>query len=131
MAAIPDNYADLLQKKALASFSTLMPDDSPQVTPVWFDSEGGELWVNTALGRQKHRNVERDPRVALAVVDPDNPYRYMEIRGRVREITTDGADAHIDKMAQKYLGQQRYPWRRQGEQRVLLKIALERVNGIG
>ena len=87
-----------------------MPDGRPQVTPVWCDLEGDLVVFNSAKGRQKDRNVRRDPRVALAIVDPDNPYRYLEIRGRVIEITEEGADDHIDKMAKKYLGVDKYPY---------------------
>jgi len=128
---IPDKYRDLLQKKTLATLATLMPDGSPQATPVWFDVDADEIWINTARGRRKHLNVQRDPRVAVTIGDPDNPYRYVELRGRVREITTEGADAHIDKMAQKYLGKSSYPWRGESEQRVLLKISIERAAGMG
>jgi PPOX class probable F420-dependent enzyme len=131
MPSVPEEYRDLFDKKAFAAFATVMGDGSPQVTPVWFDREGDEIWVNTAAGRQKHLNVKRDPRVALTIMDPDNPYRYIEIRGTVREITELGADASIDKLAQKYLGEEKYPWRRPGEQRVILKIQIERVSGLG
>jgi PPOX class probable F420-dependent enzyme len=131
MAAFPDKYLDLFQKKAFAGFTTLMPDGSPQTTPVWVDIQAGEIWVNSALGRRKDKNVRRDPRVALAISDPDNPYRYVEVRGRVREITQEGADAHIDAMAKKYLGKDKYPFRQPGEQRVLYKIAIEKAHAIG
>jgi PPOX class probable F420-dependent enzyme len=86
---------------------------------------------NSARGRQKDRNVRRDPRVALAVVDPENPYRYVEIRGKVAEITEQGADAHIDKMAKKYLGQDKYPYRQPGEVRVMYKIRPEHTTTMG
>jgi PPOX class probable F420-dependent enzyme len=122
MAQIPDQYSDLFQKKALASLCTLMPDGSPQVTPVWVDFDGTHILVNTARGRQKEKNMSRNPRVALSIVDPENVYRYLEIRGRVAERTEAGADAHIDKMAKKYLGQDKYPFRRPNEVRVLFKI---------
>jgi PPOX class probable F420-dependent enzyme len=130
-SAFPDKYRDLFDKKAFAAFTTLMPDGSPQTTPVWVDHRDGDIWVNSAVGRQKDKNVRRDPRVALAIVDPDNPYRYVEVRGRVREITQDGADAHIDAMAKKYLGQDKYPYRQPGEQRVLYKIAIEKTIAVG
>ena len=130
-SSFPDKYLDLFQKKAFAACTTLMPDGGPQTTPVWVDYQNGEIWVNSAVGRQKDRNVRRDPRVALAIVDPDNPYRYVEVRGRVREITEAGADAHIDKMAKKYLGQDKYPFRQPGEQRVLYKITIEKSHGVG
>src|SRR5450631_3676873 len=95
--AIPDKYRDLFTKRAFASLATLMPDGRPQVTPIWCDLDGDHVVFNSAKGRQKDRNIRRDPRVSLAVIDPDNPYRYLEIRGRVVEITEEGADAQIDK----------------------------------
>jgi len=123
VATIPADYDDLLQqKKPLANLATLMPDGSPQVTPVWFDVADGKVRVNTARGRVKDRNMTRDPRVALVIVDPDNPYRHVQIRGRVARITEDGADAHIDKLAKKYLNQDKYPFRKPGEVRVIYEI---------
>ena len=129
--SIPDKYRDLFSKRAFASLATLMPDSGPQVTPVWVDLEGDLVVVNTAKGRQKDKNMRRDPRVALAIIDPDNPYRYLEIRGRVVEIVEQGADAHIDKMAKKYLGADKYPYRQASETRVMFKIRPERVNTMG
>lgn len=129
--SIPDKYRDLFSKRAFASLGTLMSDGSPQVTPVWVDLEGDLVVVNTAKGRQKDKNMRRDPRVALAIIDPENPYRYLEIRGRVAEITEDGADAHIDKMAKKYLGADKYPYRQSGEVRVMFKIRPERTSTMG
>jgi len=132
MASVfPDKYLDLFQKKAFGAFTTLMPDGSPQTTPVWVDYQGSEIWVNSAVGRQKDKDVRRDPRIALSIADPDNPYRYARVRGHVREITQDGADAHIDSMAKKYLGQDRYPYRQPGEQRVLYKIQIDSAHGVG
>jgi len=129
--SIPDKYRDLFTKRAFASLATLMPDGSPQVTPVWVDLEGDLVLVNTARGRQKDKNMRRDPRVAMAIIDPENPYRYLEIRGRIAEITEEGADAHIDKMAKKYLGADKYPYRQPSETRVIFKIQAERVNTMG
>jgi PPOX class probable F420-dependent enzyme len=129
--SIPDKYRDLFTKRAFASLATLMPDGGSQVTPVWVDLEGDLVVVNTARGRQKDKNMRRDPRVALAVIDPENPYRYLEIRGRVAEITEEGADDHIDKMAKKYLGADKYPYRQPSETRVIFKIQPERVNTMG
>ena len=128
---IPEKYRDLFNKKAFASLGTLMPNGSPQVTPVWVDLEGDHLIVNSAKGRQKDRNLRRDPRVSLAVIDPDNPYRYLEIRGRVAEITEQGAAAHIDKMAKKYLGVDKYPYAQSGEVRVMYKIQPEHATMMG
>ena len=114
-ATFPENYLDLFDKKAFGSFTTIMPDGSPQTSPVWVDYQNGHIWVNSAEGRQKDKNVRRDARVAVAIIDPDNPYRYVEVRGKVNEITNDGADTHIDKMAKKYLGQEKYPYAQPGE----------------
>jgi PPOX class probable F420-dependent enzyme len=126
-------YADLLRddRKALAHLGTLMPDGTPQVTPVWFDVDGDTIRVNSARGRVKDRNMRRNPAVAVSIVDPGNAYRYVGIRGRVVEITEEGADAHIDRLAKKYLGQDRYPNRRPGEVRVIYRIAPEQVSGMG
>ena len=128
---IPDSHADILQKKAFANLATLMPDGSPQVTPVWFDYDGTYIIVNSARGRQKDRNMRRNPAVALSIPDPDNPYRYVEIRGRVSEITEEGADTHIDKMAKKYLGKDKYPFSQPGEVRVMYKIKPEHTTRMG
>jgi PPOX class probable F420-dependent enzyme len=99
------------------------------VTPVWFDFDGENLLFNSARGRQKDLNVRRDPRVSVAIIDPDNPYHYLEIRGRVVDITQEGADAHINKLAKKYLGKDVYPYRQPGEVRVLYKVKPEHVHG--
>jgi PPOX class probable F420-dependent enzyme len=128
---IPDKYRDLFSKRAFANLGTLMPDGRPQVTPVWVDLEGDLVVFNSAKGRQKDKNVRRDPRVALSIVDPDNPYRYMEIRGRVAEITEHGASEHIDKMAKKYLGVDKYPYGQPGEVRVLYKVQPEHTTTMG
>ncbi len=130
-ASFPENYKDLFQKKAFGSLTTLMPDGSPQTSPVWVDYQNGDIWVNSAVGRQKDKNIRRDPRVAVAIIDPDNPYRYVEVRVRVHEITDDGAAAHIDKMAKKYLGQDKYPFAQPGEKRVLYKIGIEKTHAMG
>lgn len=119
---IPDSHLDLLNKKAFAHLATLMPSGQPQVTPVWVDYDGRFIRFNTAEGRQKDKNLQRDGRVALSIMDPDNPYRYLEVRGHVAERTRDGADQHIDALAKKYLGQDKYPWRRPGEVRVTYKV---------
>ena len=128
---IPENYRDLFQKRAFGSLATLMPDGRPQVTPVWIDLEGDRLVVNSAKGRAKDKNMRRDPRVSVAVIDPDNPYRYLEVRGRVVEVTEKGADQHIDKMAKKYLDKDKYPFRKPGEVRVRYVIEPERFSSMG
>lgn len=123
MTAIPDKFLDLVtKKKAFANLATLMPDGSPQVTPVWIDYANGVLRVNTAKGRTKARNMTTGARVAIAIQDPDNPYRYLQVRGRVKHMTEQGADAHIDALAKKYLGQDKYPYRRPGEVRQIYEI---------
>jgi len=128
---IPGNYKDLFEKRAFGSLATLMPDGQPQVTPVWIDLEGGKLIVNSAKGRAKDKNMRRDPRVSIAVIDPDNPYRYLEVRGRVVEVSESGADQHIDKMAKKYLNQDKYPFRKPGEVRVRYVIEPDHFSSMG
>jgi len=130
-AAIPEQYRDLFEKRVFPHLTTVMPDGSPQVTPVWWDFDGTHIRINSAKGRVKDRNMRRDARVALAVVDPDNPYRHLLVRGRVVEITEASADAHIDALAKKYLGKDRYPYRGPGEVRVMYRIEPERVSGRG
>jgi PPOX class probable F420-dependent enzyme len=131
MAANLDNYLDLLQqKKAFAGLATIMPDGTPQVTPVWFDYHGGRVRVNTAKGRVKARNLKPGAAVALSIMDPDNPYRYLQIRGRVANATETGADAHIDSLAKKYLGKDQYPFRQPGEVRVMYEIEPVSVSGM-
>ena len=122
---VPLEYVDLFEKRSYAHLATLMPDGSPQVTPVWIDYDGKYLLVNSARGRQKDRNMRRDPRVALSIQDPEDPYRYLQIRGLVEEITTQGADEHIDGRAKHYLGLEEYPYREEGEVRVIYKIKPE------
>jgi PPOX class probable F420-dependent enzyme len=132
MVSIPESYLDLLQqKKAFASLATVMPNGTPQVTPVWFDYAGGKLRVNTAKGRVKARNMRPGAAVALAIMDPDNPYRYVQIRGRAASATEDGADAHIDQLAKKYLGKDIYPFRQPGEVRIMYEIEPISVSGMG
>ncbi len=132
MATIPESFSDLMkQKKAFANLATVMPDGTPQVTPVWFDYQNGILRVNTAKGRVKARNMTKGAPVALAIMDPDNPYRYVQVRGRVRTVTTEGAESHIDALAKKYLGKDKYPWRQPGQERLLLEIEPTSVQGMG
>jgi PPOX class probable F420-dependent enzyme len=128
---IPSSHVDLFKKKAFASLATLMPDGHPQVTPVWVDYDGRYVVINTAQGRQKDKNLARDGKVAVSVMDPDNPYRYLEVRGRVAERTLNGADQHIDAMAKKYLGQDKYPFRQPGEVRVIYKIEPQHTTSMG
>lgn len=127
---IPAKYRDLFSKRAFGNLATLMPDGSPQVTPVWLDFDGTHVLFNSARGRQKDRNLRRDPRVAITIQDPDNPYRYLEVRGRVVEITEKGADEHIDRLAKKYLNLDKYPYRQPREVRVRYKIKPERTSAM-
>ncbi|MGD1211645.1 MAG: PPOX class F420-dependent oxidoreductase [Candidatus Acidiferrales bacterium] len=131
MTAIPEKYLDLFRKKSFAQLATLMPDGSPHVAPVWVEYDGRHIVINTAKGRIKDRNMRRDPRVGLDLLDPDNPYRHLSIRGRVTDITEDGADEHIDKLTQKYIGQDHYPYRGSGEVRVIYKIEPQTVHAMG
>jgi len=128
--AIPEKYLDLFKKQAFANLGTIMSDGSPQVTPVWVDYDGKYVRFNSAVGRVKDRNVRRDPRVSLSILDPENPYRYLAIRGRVVEITQKGADDHINSLSQKYLGKA-YPYSQPGEVRVTYKIEADKVSVLG
>jgi PPOX class probable F420-dependent enzyme len=130
MTTVPETFRDVLETVAFAQFATLMPDGSPQVNPVWFEFDGRVVRVNSARGRQKDRNMRRDPRVGLSVQDPGNPYHFVQIRGRVTHIEEAGADEHIDRLAKRYLGVDRYPHRQPGEVRVIYTIEPERVSGM-
>ena len=129
MVTVPDGFKDLLQKKAFANLATVGADGTPQVTPVWVDYDGTHIRFNTAKGRVKDRNLRRNPAVALSILDPDNPYRYLQVRGRVADISESGADAHIDSLAKKYMGVDSYPYRNAAEKRVIYYI--EPVSGQG
>jgi PPOX class probable F420-dependent enzyme len=124
---ISPDVAKLIDDKNFAFVATLMKDDSPQITPVWIDLVDGIILVNTAKGRVKQKYVSRDPRVAISIVDRNNPYNMVTIRGNVVEQTAEGADKHIDKMAKKYLGVDKYPFSMPGEERILLKIVPSKI----
>jgi len=128
---IPEPFKDLFAKVAYANLATVMPDGSPQVTPVWFDYDGDCLRINSAKGRIKDKNMRREKRVALSIQDPDNAYRYLAVRGDVEEITEQGADAHIDSLTKKYLGKDKYPFRGPGEVRVIYKIRPKKIATMG
>ena len=130
-ATIPEEFKDLFTKKAFAHLATLMPDGSPQVTPVWCDYDGTYILVNSAKGRVKDKNMRRNKKVGITIVDPENPYRHLAMRGEVAEITEQGADSHIDKLAKKYMGKDKYPLRQPGEVRVIYKIRPDRVTTMG
>jgi len=132
MTAVPEKYLDLVTtKKALAHLATIMPDGSPQVTPVWFDMHDGKVRVNSAKGRIKSRNMTVGAPVALSIVDPDNGYRYIQIRGKVSNTTETGGDAHIDSLAKKYLGLDAYPYRTPTETRIIFEITPASVQVMG
>lgn len=123
---IPQNALDLFQKPLLAHFVTLMPDGSPQVTPVWVDYDGTYVRINTARNRQKALNVQKKPQVALDIVDNQNPFHWVTIRGRIEEMTEEGANDHINSLSHKYTGAD-YRGFSPNETRVILKIVPERV----
>ncbi|MBN8900958.1 MAG: hypothetical protein BGO51_14580 [Rhodospirillales bacterium 69-11] len=128
---VPAAFQSLLSdNRAFAHLATVMSDGSPQVTPVWFDTDGGKIRVNTAKGRVKAHTMKEGARVALSILDPDNAYRYVQIRGEVTRATEDGADAHIDALSQKYLGKT-YPFRQAGEERIMYEITPDSVQTMG
>lgn len=132
MTEIPAAYLDLLREKvAFANLATVLRDGSPQVTPVWFDYANGRVRVNTAKGRVKARTMHEGSRVAMAIMDPDNPYRYVQIRGTVVRATEEGAAAHIDSLAKKYLGKDKYPFGQPGEVRIMYEIEPQAVQTMG
>ena len=122
MKPLPDSVKKLIEAKTFANVATLMKDGSPHVTQTWVDHDGDIVLINTNEGSQKHKNAVRNPMIALDVCDPANPYNMAVIRGRVKEITFDGADEQIDRMSKKYLGQDKYQRRLPGVRRVLIKI---------
>lgn len=132
MLLIPESLRDLFldATRAFAVLATSMPDGSPQATPVWFDVEEDMIRVNTARGRTKERNMTDRPRIALAILDPANPYRYLQIRGTVIDATEEGARQHIDRLAQKYPGKERFPWP-VDTPRVIFRIRVDRVSSTG
>ncbi len=132
MAEIPAAFNDLMTSpKAFAHLATVSASGAPQVTPVWFDVAGGKVRVNSAKGRVKSRNMREGAKVALSILDPDNSYRYIQIRGTVTRATEAGGDAHIDALAKKYLGKDSYPFRQAGEVRVIFEITPSGVNVMG
>jgi PPOX class probable F420-dependent enzyme len=128
---IPTGYEDLLSSTALAHVATIGPHGEPQVNPVWFGWDGQHLLFSQTKTRQKYRNVQRDARIALSIVDPENPYRYLEIRGTVVEIREDPDRAFINSMAKKYMDQDVYPWHRPGDERVVIVVQPERTTQMG
>jgi PPOX class probable F420-dependent enzyme len=128
---LPEELVALLYQPSPGFIATVMPDGSPQLTQVWVDTDGEHILINSVRGHRKVRNIARDPRVAVTVSDPDRPSRYFQVRGRVVDVTTDGAAEHVEKLAQKYLGGP-YPWFGGRDQvRLLLTIAADRVTTTG
>ena len=130
-ATIPESFKDLFTKITFAHLGTVMADGSPQVTPVLYSYHGTQIWVDSAKGRLKDKNMRRNNQVALSIQDPDNAYRYLAIQGEVEEITESGADAHIDALAKHYLGKDSYPFRAAGEVRVIYKIRPKKISTMG
>jgi PPOX class probable F420-dependent enzyme len=128
---IPEKYLDLLESTALASVATIGPNGAPQVNPVWFGWDGTHLRFSQTKVRQKFQNVQREPRIAVSIVDPANPFRYLEIRGHVVAIEEDPDLAFINSMAKKYMGQDTYPWHQPGDERVVIVIAPDRTTHMG
>ncbi|GIU84887.1 MAG: putative pyridoxamine 5'-phosphate oxidase [Acidimicrobiales bacterium] len=122
MSVIPESHRDILEKKAFAHVATIGPDGAPQCNPVWFDWDGEILRFSQTKARQKYKNLLRDPRIAVSVIDPDNPYRYVEIRGVVEGIDDDENNEFIDRMAKKYIDQDHYPWHQPGDERVVVRV---------
>ncbi len=125
--SIPGKALDLFQKPLLAHLATVMADGTPQVTPVWVDFDGTYVLINTAKGRQKALNMDRQPKVGLDIVDSDNPWHWLSIRGHIAQATEEGANDHIDKMSKKYTGNDKYAYHQPGDVRVVYKIATDRV----
>ncbi len=128
---VPASHTDILGKKGFAHVATIGPDGEPQSSPVWYDWDGERVKISQTTTRQKYRNVQREPRISLSIHDPDNPYRYLEIRGRVDRIENDEGNAFINAMAKKYMDQDTYPYAQPGEQRIVLFIAPEHATSMG
>jgi PPOX class probable F420-dependent enzyme len=131
MASIPDKYRDLLDGPVVVSLATVLEDGQPQVHPVWADFDGEHVRLNTGAGRAKHRNMEERPQVTVLAVDPENPFRWLEVRGEVVKTSKEGADAHIDKLAKDYLGVDVYPSHTPDEERIIAYLEPTRVLASG
>lgn len=129
--AIPQKELGILQSKGFAHMATIGPKHEPQSNPVWFDWDGTYIRVSQTKTRQKYRNIQRDPHVALSITDPANPYHYLEIRGKVVRIEDDRQKRFIDSLAQKYLGVEKYPYNQPGDERVILYIQPEHTTSQG
>ncbi len=131
VAKVPNEYRDLLDRPVVVGLATVLDDGQPQVHPVWADFDGEHIRVNTGAGRAKHRNMEERPQVTILAVDPDNAFRWLEVRGTVTKTSTDGADAHIDKLAKDYLGVDTYPGHTPDEDRIICYVKPTRVVAAG
>ncbi len=130
MAVLTEKQREFLEQPFVGEVTTLRPDGSPHTTVVWVDVDTDEVIFNTAVGRAKERYLRQDPRASLIVVDPQDPYKWVSVAGRA-ELSTEGADAEIDKLAKKYLGKDEYPWRDPEEQRINVRIRPEKVDTAG
>ena len=130
---IPDSHADLLDwdMKAFAHVATLGPSGEPQNSPVWFDWDGSHIRFSLTKTRQKYRNLSRDPRISMSILDPHNAYRYLEVRGELTHIDEDPNIDFISRMAKKYINKDRYPWHREGDERVVMNILPKSTSGMG
>ena len=130
---IPDSHVDLLEwhTKSFAHVATIGPSGEPQNNPVWFDWDGTHIKFSLTKTRQKYRNLNRDKRVSLSIIDPSNGYRYLEVRGELDEIEEDPNIDFISRMAKKYIDKDRYPWHREGDERVIMKIRPVRMTSMG
>ena len=131
MVALPESARALLGDRAYGHLVTTNPSGTPQTSMLWVDVEGDEVLINTSEGRAKTRNMRRDPRVLLSVQARDEPQQYLLIHGRVTAITAEGADEHIDMLSARFLGLDSYPYRQPGEQRLIVRIAADRLAGLG
>ncbi len=131
MSVIPEQFNDLLHSTALAHVATIGPKGDPQTTPVWFGWDGQHILFSQTKSRQKYRNVKRDPAIALSIVDPSNPFRYLEVRGKVVDINEDQNNQFIDSMAKKYMGQDKYPFNQPGDERVIIVVEPQHTSHMG
>ena len=132
-ALIPDSHIDLLawDTRSFAHLATIGPDGEPQSSPVWFEWDGTHIKFSLTTNRQKYRNLQRDKRASFSVIDPENAYRYIEIRGELDEIEPDPDIDFISRMAKKYIDQDRYPWHKEGDERVVMKVKPVKISGMG
>ena len=130
---IPDSHADLLDwdTKAFAHVATMGPEGEPQSSPVWFDWDGTHIKFSLTTGRQKYRNLQGDKRIAMSIIDPSDAYRYLEVRGELEEVEPDPEIDFISRMAKKYIDKDRYPWHREGDERMIMKIAPGKTSSMG